>query len=91
MEDMMSINHIKKQLKSISSDFHEEANEISSIADIIDEGWKGRQAIKYLMGLEDFAKNIKSISTDIDAVIYEMDKEMQADNYMKQEAADVDK
>lgn len=87
----MSRNHIKNQLKSISSDFREEANKISSIADIIDEGWKGRQAIKYLMGLEDFTKKIKSISTDIDSVIYEMDKEMQADNYMKQEAADIEK
>ncbi|HHU71360.1 MAG TPA: hypothetical protein GXZ21_04905 [Clostridiales bacterium] len=87
----MSKNHVKNQLKSISSNFLEEANKISSITDMIDEGWKGQNANKYLMGLEDFIKQLKRISTDIDVVIYEMDKDIQTNSYTKVEATDIEK
>ena len=66
----MSENYIKKQLKSIGLDLLEEANNISSIADTIYEGWKCQQAMKYLIELEELEKRITRISSYIDDAIY---------------------
>jgi len=86
----MSKNQIKYQLKSIASDLHEESDKIRSVANIVSEGWNGKQAMRYLMELEDFMKNINCISNDIDELIFDMDREIQLFEKMNVEDADVE-
>lgn len=72
----MSDSYTLNQLKNLASDTREISKNIKSIANTIDEGWKGHEAMKYLIELDNLIYKVNTIAMDIDDVTLKMDRDM---------------
>ncbi len=68
------------RLKSLASDFKEEADRLKKIGNIVEEGWKGPTAIKYRTELNQFIREINSIATEIDEAVLHIDRDLPVSN-----------
>lgn len=64
------------QLKSLASDFKEEADQLKRIGNILEEGWKGPTGVRYRTELDQLLRELNCIATEIDETVLHIDRDL---------------